>query len=117
MRNGARLYAALQPHYPLFDGMIRTPVCFETFPHAIACELTGEIPPKHEKVHRRREILEAAGVATARLSNVDLRDAALCALTAHALLSRRFVMYGHEDDGFIIVPKRPRHSVVLPVPA
>lgn len=105
MRNGARLYAALQSHYALFDGgEVRAPVCFETFPHAIACELSGEVVRKKDRT-RRRDILEAAGIATAQLTNADLRDAALCALAAHALLRCEFVQYGDKDDGLIVVPR------------
>lgn len=106
MMNGARLYAALAPHFDLFNGRnVKRPVCFETFPHAITCQLAREIVRNRDKMHRRRELLEAAGIATQRLANVDLRDAALCALTAHALLRGQFCKYGHERDGFIVVPK------------
>lgn len=107
MRNGARLYAAIKRHWRLFDGKKAiAPVCFETFPHAIACELMGEIVCKREKVRRRRELLEAAGIGTEQLTNVDLRDAALCALAADRLLRRQFGTYGREADGFIVVPTR-----------
>jgi predicted nuclease with RNAse H fold len=106
MRNGAQLYEALQSHYRLFDGAsVRTPVCFETFPHAIACELSGGTVQKKDG-KRRRDLLETAGITTAQLTNADLRDAALCALSALALLQRKFVVYGHKDDGLIVVPNR-----------
>jgi predicted nuclease with RNAse H fold len=105
MRNGARLYAAMKLHWRLFDGKAtRRPVCFETFPHAIACELSGGIVPKSEKMHRRRQLLEQAGIATRLLTNVDLRDAALCALTADRLTSNRVRTYGALPDGIIVVP-------------
>lgn len=104
MRNGADLYAALQRHYRLFDGTaVKPPVCFETFPHAIACELSNGIVRKKDRA-RRRELLQAAGITTAQLTNADLRDAALCALSAHALLQGKFLVYGHKDDGLIVVP-------------
>jgi predicted nuclease with RNAse H fold len=106
MRNGAQLYVALQAHYWLFDGTeIRTPVCFETFPHAIACELSGGPVAKKDGT-RRQDLLEAAGITTAQLTNADLRDAALCALSAHSLLQRKFVVYGDKDDGLIVVPTK-----------
>jgi hypothetical protein len=105
MLNGARLYAEFAPHFYLFDGRtVTTPVCFETFPHAIACELAGEVVGRREKVSRRRKLLEAAGIAMQTLNNVDLRDAALCALTAHALLRGCVRNYGCVRDGLIVVP-------------
>lgn len=105
MLNGARLYVALRSHYRLFDGSaVRTPVCFETFPHAIVCELSSGNDRKKDG-KRRRDFLEAAGITTAQLTNADLRDAALCALSAHAMLRCKFVVYGHVDDGLIIVPR------------
>lgn len=107
MRNGARLYAAIERHWRLFDGKnSNAPVCFETFPHAIACQLAGNIVSKREKVRRRRELLEAIGIETELLTNVDLRDAALCALAADRLLRRQFDTYGRKDDGYIVVPTR-----------
>jgi hypothetical protein len=38
------------------------------------------------------------------LSNIDLVDAALCALAAQALLAGRFQTYGDAREGFIVVP-------------
>ena len=110
MLNGARLYTALQSHYSLFDGVVPVtkPTCFETFPHAIACELAAESIPRRQRVQRRRAILEAAGIDTSQLTNVDLRDAALCAFTADALLRKRIHTRGCVDDGFIVVPKLSR---------
>jgi hypothetical protein len=66
--------------------------------------LAGEVVGKRDKVSRRRKPLEAAGIATQALTNVDLRDAALCALTAHALLRGCVRNYGCERDGLIVVP-------------
>lgn len=107
MCNGARLYAAINRHWRLFVGeAVSRPVCFETFPHAIACELSGEIVLKSEKGRRRRELLETAGISTKLLTNVDLRDAAMCALTADRLMSDRFRTYGTPRDGIIVVPRR-----------
>ncbi|WP_153067043.1 DUF429 domain-containing protein [Steroidobacter cummioxidans] len=107
MLNGADMYTALLPSFRLFDGKaVIKPVCFETFPHAIACELAGGTIGRKDKVRRRRELLEEAGIDTRPLTNVDLRDAALCALTAHALLLGRVRTYGDAADGIIVVPTR-----------
>ena len=39
------------------------------------------------------------------LTNIDMVDAALCALTAQHLLNRTFKTYGDAAEGFIVVPK------------
>jgi hypothetical protein len=46
MLNGAELFRLLEEDYPLFDGSIvpsGTRVCFETFPQAVACALSGAL--------------------------------------------------------------------------
>jgi predicted nuclease with RNAse H fold len=83
MRNGDALYRRIKHHYPLFDGTLSTsrPVCFETFPHAVAYALAGKIlSAKHKRVDRPR-LLREAGLSTESLTNIDMVDAALCALT------------------------------------
>jgi predicted RNase H-like nuclease len=52
----------------------------------------------------RRELLGEAGIVTKPLSNIDVVDAALCALAAQALLAGRFQTYGDAEEGFIVVP-------------
>lgn len=107
MLNGARLYEALAPSFRLFEGSdVAEPRCFETFPHAIACELAGGAIAKEDKLRRRRQLLEEAGIDLAPLTNVDLRDAALCALAAYAVLRGRYRFYGEPADGLIVVPTR-----------
>jgi len=92
MHNGAALYDVIEPHYPLFDGghAVSGPVCCETFPQAVACALAGKVVSARRKTTVRRELLREAGLATKPLSNIDLVDAALCALAAQALLAGRF---------------------------
>jgi predicted nuclease with RNAse H fold len=81
--NGERLYDLLAPHYPLFDGTFRKgPTSFETFPHAIVCSLAGKIVRAKSKVAIRRHILRTRSYDVTPLVNLDLIDAALCALTA-----------------------------------
>jgi predicted RNase H-like nuclease len=56
--NGDRLYRELTRHYNLFAGNRRTgTVCFETFPHAIVCALSGRVVPAKPKVPNRRKVL------------------------------------------------------------
>ncbi len=108
MCNGEDLYRLLRPQFRLFDSNQRTalPVCFETFPQAVACALAGRIiPAKHKRTDRPR-LLRKTGLDVESLTNIDLVDAALCALTAQYLLAGAIKMYGNVEEGFIVMPKR-----------
>ena len=106
MRKGAALYHLLTPHYRLFDAKHPTssPVCFETFPHAVACALANKILPAKQKRVDRPRLLREAGLSIDSLTNIDLVDAALCALAAHHFLAGTFKTYGDAAEGFIVVP-------------
>ncbi|MFM0170919.1 DUF429 domain-containing protein [Paraburkholderia sediminicola] len=107
MFNGELVYQAFAPYFPLFKngGELGERVCFETFPHAIASAFLGTaVASAKQKRTQRREILQDAGIDAASLKSIDEVDAALCALTAHCLLDERFVAYGDELGGFIVVP-------------
>lgn len=115
MLNGAELFRLLEKTHPLFDGTARSArgrVCFETFPQAIACVLAGKTVSAKEKQTVRRTLLSRAGIDPQPLLNIDLVDAALCALAAHCLARGTFHAYGEATSGLIVVP-----SVVLPRPA
>ncbi len=106
MVGGAALFEQLAPHYRLFNGADSPagPVCFETFPHAIACALAGErLSATHKQADRRR-VLSDAGVSTAALRTIDEIDAALCAVAAAHLLAGAFTGYGDIAEGFLLVP-------------
>jgi predicted nuclease with RNAse H fold len=108
MVNGAELFQLLALHFRLYDG--RTPVfeplCFETFPHAIACRLAGKrLSARHKRVDRRR-LLEKIGIATDAIATIDEIDATLCALTAQHVLADTFKALGDTAEGFILVPGR-----------
>lgn len=107
MLNGAALYAAIEPGWPLFDGgaVAARPVCCETLPHAVACALAGRVIPARRKPGLRRALIEAAGIASRGLTGMDDIDAALCALAARALANGCFQAYGDPVEGFIIVPE------------
>lgn len=111
MLNGAVLYRELGKRYSLYDGTADgvRPICFETFPHAITCALTGEITSAKDKVKQRRQALEAAGIRCDALTNIDYVDAALCALAALRFSQRCFVRYGDAAEGFIVVPQPTTH--------
>jgi len=107
MLNGADLYRHLERRYRLFDGHNRQApglVCFETFPHAVACVLAGTIVSAKSKRSIRRGLLREAGIDTSRLSNIDMIDAALCALTANYFLAGQITTYGDASEGVIVVP-------------
>ncbi|WP_455378430.1 DUF429 domain-containing protein [Petrachloros mirabilis] len=106
MCNGAEFYRLLAPHYRLFDGKPPTifPVCFETFPQAVACALAGRILPAKNKRADRPRLLRKTRLALDSFTNIDLIDAALCALTARYLLAGSITMYGDAEEGFIVVP-------------
>jgi predicted RNase H-like nuclease len=88
-------------------------VCFETFPHAVACALAGKKLSARDKRVDRRRLLGGAGIATDSLTNIDEVDAALCALTAHHFLAGTFKAYGDDVEGYIVVPSVLRCSAGL----
>lgn len=107
MMNGAKLFRLLEISHPLFDGDSRkrsATVCFETFPQAIACALSGKIISAKKKRIDRRNLLKLAGIDSTALSNIDMVDAALCALTAHYFAFGRVKTYGEAKTGLIVAP-------------
>jgi predicted nuclease with RNAse H fold len=106
MRNGAELYRLLTSHYQLFDGQhsASSPVCFETFPHAVACALAKRILLARQKRTDRPRLLREAGLSLTSLTNIDQVDAALCALAAQYLIAGTFNTYGDAEEGYIVVP-------------
>jgi predicted nuclease with RNAse H fold len=109
MINGRLLYNALSNDYPLYIGRTaHKRFCFETYPHAIVWGLLGHTLPAREKRSNRRTLLEAKGIDCTALTNVDWRDAALCALTAAYMNNNRFVAFGDGAEGFIVLPTRGR---------
>jgi len=106
MVNGADLYRCLHTDYRLFEGQrsASDQVCFETFPHAVACALARKTLSAGRKRADRSRLLREAGVSTEALMNIDWIDAALCALVAHHLVMGTFKTYGEVAEGFIVVP-------------
>ncbi len=80
--------------------------CFETFPHAITRQLTNGNTRGTNKRVQRRTLLGLAGIDLGHLTNLDLVDAALCALRAYYVAAgKECVCYGESESGIIIVPK------------
>jgi predicted nuclease with RNAse H fold len=110
MQRGEELFQALESDYSICR---EVPLalrwgCFETFPHAIDWHLMGGKADARQKRTQRRALLEAAGIDLTRLTNIDLVDAALCALTAHhAATGGPCLAFGEAERGLIIVPGLP----------
>lgn len=76
-------------------------------PHILvrtATMLRDELVPAKKKRTIRRALLDQAGINTADLSNIDLVDVAIFALTTHILASGRPCKgYGELATGLIII--------------
>lgn len=105
--NGEKLYQQLQKRYPLFNGKrAKGLVCIETFPHAAACALAGQVVSAKHKASVRREVLKGCGydAGIRGLPNIDYVDAAICAVAAYKLRVDSYQLFGNSEEGFIIVP-------------
>lgn len=105
VRHGAELYAHLKSTHTLFDACPHTrPTVCETFPHAVVCVLRGQVVAAKSKGVARRQVLRDLGFDVAPLRNIDLVDAALCAVAARGYLDGQWKTYGDHQEGFIVVP-------------
>jgi predicted nuclease with RNAse H fold len=108
MLNGEKVYQAFAHTHPLLTepGYTSDRVCFETFPHAIACAILGtDVASAKLKRKQRRQILENSGINTDSLKSIDAIDAALCALTAQYFVDGKTKAYGDAECGYIFVPR------------
>lgn len=111
MRQGELLFRALETTHSLCSALPAPgqQCCFETFPHAITWHLRGNNANAKIKRTQRKALLEEHGIELAELTNIDLVDAALCALTAHTAASAgECQIYGESETGLIIVPATPK---------
>ena len=113
MLNGAELFAQLKRTHPLFTDLNQGRFCFETFPQAIACALTGEIVSAKQKTTVRRHLLANLGFDLKPFTNIDKVDAALCAVAAHAASLGLVRAFGECRTGFILSPTLPTGSLHL----
>jgi predicted nuclease with RNAse H fold len=105
VRNGLRLFRALEKSHGLFDpGRPVGPAVFETFPHAVVCCCQGKLVRAKRKASARRDALLALGYDITSLRNVDFLDAALCAHAAWCFHTGRFCHFGNSTEGYIVVP-------------
>ncbi|HAL72499.1 MAG TPA: DUF429 domain-containing protein [Verrucomicrobiales bacterium] len=109
MLQGMTLHEALRRDFGLMseEQALKNPVCFETFPQAVACVLAGRVVKAGVKRTIRRALLEEAGIQTASLRSMDLLDAALCAFTARQVIKGRFRIVGDSLSGCMILPVNP----------
>jgi predicted RNase H-like nuclease len=108
MLEGEKVYQALARTHPLATAKPQPgqQCCFETYPHAITWHLRGDNAQAPQKRQQRRELLDKAKIDLTKLTNIDLVDAALCALTAHhAAMGWSLCEYGDAETGVIIVPE------------
>jgi predicted nuclease with RNAse H fold len=105
MLEGEKLYRTFRTRYQLLETPAYSQglVCFETFPHAITCAIRGDATAAKKRT-QRREVLEQRNLDTSQLTNIDLVDAALCALAAQYLLRGETRAFGDRSGGFIHVP-------------
>jgi predicted RNase H-like nuclease len=106
MRVGFKVFKAVAPRFPLYrSGPVRRHA-IEVFPHASAVHLAGWLKPEgYTKVRWRRSILEREGVSVDDLTNADLVDAALGALTGLYALRGDFAGFGDPKEGVVVVPR------------
>jgi predicted nuclease with RNAse H fold len=106
MFNGEALYEALETSHPLSRqaDAPRIPSTVETYPQAAACALAGHIVSAKQKRAIRRGLLQRLGLDVHQLTNIDLVDAAICAVVARATALGKFKNYGEPTMGFIRVP-------------
>jgi predicted nuclease with RNAse H fold len=105
MLNGERLYAALQQHFPLYrDVGAKPPFCFETYPYLAACGYAARrLKAAHKKIDRRN-LIKAAGIDDAPLTNIDFVDAAICAMVALSVSIDYGTAAGNPEEGYILYP-------------
>ncbi len=107
MLRGEELFQALVGKYPLCRQLPAAgrKCCFETFPHAITWHLRGGNAKAAKKRKQRGDLLAQAGISLTELTNIDLVDAALCALAAyHVAIGKTCKSFGEPNTGLIIVP-------------
>ena len=111
MLNGECLYECLAPEYPKYGGEASGGrVSIETFPQAVACALAGRIVSAKAKATLRRGLLAELRIDTSKLSNIDLVDAALCAIAGQRFLAGTACLFGDAKEGHIVVPRGiPQH--------
>ena len=93
--NGEQLYQA-------FNRQSISPI--ETYPHGVSEIILQQSPLPAKKQARRQAALAKMGLLNPCLTSVDLRDAALAALTADAFREYQTHAFGNDSEGKIHLP-------------
>jgi predicted nuclease with RNAse H fold len=111
MRVGFSLFEELASRFPRYrDGEPRA-TAIEVYPYASAVYIAvAHRPEGISQVKWRRALLAAAGVDTVLLTNGDLVDAGLAALTGIFALRGDYAAFGDPEEGVIVVPRRSSAS-------
>jgi predicted nuclease with RNAse H fold len=114
MKVGFAIFDNLAPTTPRYREGNPNQTAIEVFPHASAVFLAGSHRPNNlSKVCWRREILRSLGVSIKMLTNADLVDAALAAITGIRALKGDYSSFGDPDEGVIVVPVRNAATMKL----
>jgi hypothetical protein len=114
MRVGFAIFEQLASHFPRYREGETRGTAIEVYPYASAVYMAAAYRPKGiSDVKWRRAILAATGIETASLTNGDLVDAGLAALTGVFALRNDFANFGKPDEGVIVVPRRESRSMNL----
>ena len=115
MKVGFAIFEKLAPSYPRYREGDLNHTAIEVFPHATAVFLAGSHRPDNlSKVCWRRMILENVGAKNLeKLSNADLVDAALAAITGIRALEGICSSFGDPMEGVIVVPVRNATTMEL----
>jgi predicted nuclease with RNAse H fold len=117
MKSGFKVYDAVASRFPRYKGKVRDHAV-EVFPYASAVYLAGSLMPKGtSKVQWRRLVLKGEGIDIGPLTNVDLVDAGLAALTGLYALRDDFTPFGDPQEGVIVVPRRSALQMQFTKPA
>ena len=107
MKVGFQVFDAVAPRFPRYSNDAVRDHAVEIFPYASAVYLAGTLMPKGtSKVRWRRSVLKGEGVDIGTLTNADLVDAGLAALTGLYALRDDFTPFGDSAEGVIVVPRR-----------
>ena len=110
--NGELLFKKL--NLPIFMGKkIESTCVIETFPHGVHLSFWDGRPAHNSNLTKsmaRRITLEKKAIyKTCELSNIDFIDAALCAVSADYFFQDRYIAFGSDNEGYIVLPDQSQN--------
>jgi predicted nuclease with RNAse H fold len=101
--HGLELWEALRKEgYSDYIGTSTGKLVIETFPHGIACRLTGQPLSAKDKRRDRGALVSKLGYDLGSKPSIDLLDTTLCAHTARFL--KQAEAFGDTEEGHILLP-------------